>query len=144
MAPSVHAMYEVETVPDPDLIFLRVHKSQIDPDGAVIPRAFEEHGGGMSTNWAKYATPESTRQQVIKSQKEPKNYGVLSFVVGEVRQIEDTTVKHTPLPDNQSHTDVTGPGPKPQKPEKLSVYQTMVRAKLAGICNWCLHPAEGL
>jgi hypothetical protein len=66
-------MYEIEPIPDSDLIYLRVHKSQIDPDGVVIHRAFEEHGGGMSTNWAKYATPESTRQQVVANQKEPKN-----------------------------------------------------------------------
>ena len=131
-------MYEIEPIPDSDLIYLRVPKVYIDPDGVVIHRAFEEHDGGMSTNWAKYATPESTRQQVVANQKEPKNYGVLSFVAGEVRRIENTTVEHTPIfPDNRSHTDVTGPGPKTP-----IGYQTMVRVKLAGMCNWCLHPAE--
>ncbi len=140
-------MHKVEEIPDSDLIYLRVHKEQIDDDGAPIPRAFEEHGEGMSTNWARFATPESTRQEVLKNPKgakDPNNYGVVSFVVGEVRQIEDTTVKHSPLEENQAHTDVTGPGPRPQRPEKLSVYQTMVRAKLAAMCEWCLHPAESI
>lgn len=136
MAASLNAMYVVEPIPDADLLYFRVHKGLIDKQGDVIHRAFQERCGGMSTNWAKYATPEETREQVVKLQKEPTNYGVVSFVAGDVRSISEATVLHTPIyPDNRSHTDINGSGPQPP-----SEYHTMVRMKLARFYSWCLTP----
>src|SRR4051794_4913434 len=109
-------MYSPEAIPDADDLFLRVHRGHIK-EGQPIHRAFQEWGGGLSTNWAKYASAEETRDQVSRlfkpdkvTPKSPADYGVLSLVAGEVRQIESTTVEHTPVDENRAHTDIHGPG----------------------------------
>ena len=96
-----------------------------------MPRAYDEHGGGMSTNWNKYATAEQTRQQVANvlhpktgQPKNPADFAVLGFNAGRVREIPDVGVQHTPLPDNRAHTDVTGTSP------------AQARVKLGRIYSW--------
>ena len=99
---------------------MRVH-NMYRKNGSVAPGAFRDQGNGMSTNWAKYSTPESTQEQA----KIPSDNAVISFVVGEVRLIPSQSVVHTPdiERDNQAHTDVIG--------EK----DTEVRLKLKRIAN---------
>ena len=87
----------------------------------------------MSTNWNRYADAELTRQQVALlfhpatgQPKDPANYGVVEFVVEEIREIEDVEVIHTPKQENRAHTDVTGTN----SPE--------TRVKLGRIGDWAI------
>ncbi len=126
--------WPVEEIPDADSLFLRVHHANVK-DGRAIPRTYDEHDGGMSTNWSRYADAELTRQQaalVIHQKtgqpKDPANYGVLAFGVGDVREIEDVQVFHAPKRENRAHTDVTGTN----SPE--------ARVKLGRIGAWAILP----
>ena len=126
------AGWPVEHIPDVDSLFLRVHRLNVK-NGKPIPRAYDEHDGGMSTNWSRYADAELTRQQACLAlhpltgqPKNPVNYGVLEFNVGKVRAIESVEVTHTPRQDNRAHTDVTGTN----SPE--------TRVKLGRIGDWAI------
>ena len=94
----------VEDVPNEDHLYMRVHKNYWR--GRVLPGVFREHGGGMSTDWCKYSTPETTRSRARK----PSDNGVLSLPVGGVRSISGLSVMHTPDIEinNRAHTDVKG------------------------------------
>lgn len=129
-------MWAKEEIPDEDFLFLRVHKSLIRLDGTAAPRVFQCHGGGMSTNWSKYATPEKTRDEVSKWGKKPANYSVLALVAGEVRAIDGLEVEHTPdvENDNRAHTDVRGTGGDPPSGDEVRL-----RVKLGQLYSWVLH-----
>lgn len=125
--------YPAEPIPDADSLFLRIHRANIDSDGSPLPRTYDEHGGGMSTNWSKYADAELTRRQAADfihpktlKPKNPDDFGVLTFVVREVREIPKLVVTHTPLPINRAHTDVIGTG-TPQ-----------ARVRLGRIYSWAI------
>jgi hypothetical protein len=105
VADAVTPNWESEDIPDADRLFMRLHPDFIYEDGTPKPNGFRNHGGGMSTDWDKYSTPEQTR---ARTDKDPRTYAVIAMVVGEVRKIEGQEVKHTPLPDNRAHADVTG------------------------------------
>ncbi|HEX7478903.1 MAG TPA: hypothetical protein VF331_13945 [Polyangiales bacterium] len=111
-----------EEIPNAHTIFLRVHRSFIGPDGAPTPGAIKDHGGGMSTNWAKYCDAQAARQRA----KTPRDNGVLSFNVGTVRS-SPQTVEHTPTADDRSHTDVFG--------EKTAA----IRLRLLESFNWAIQ-----
>jgi hypothetical protein len=126
--------YPVEDIPDKDSLFLRVHRSIVKDGGSPMPVAYEEHDGGMSTNWSKYATAASTREQVAKMinrktglPRNPADYGILQFNVGQVRQIPKLAVLHAPQADNQAHTDVTGTN------------DAQARVKLGRIYAWAIQ-----
>lgn len=55
--------WESESIPDVDLLFMRVHKAVLSENGEPIPSSFRDHGGAMSTEWNKYSTPEETLDQ---------------------------------------------------------------------------------
>lgn len=112
--------WESEPIPDQDCIFMRVHKTW-HSNGDVSVGAFQNHNGGMSTNWAEYSTPEYTQEQA----RDPSKNAVISLVVGEVRDIPGQSVEHTPdiERNNRAHTDVYG-----EKDEE-------VRIKLKRIAN---------
>lgn len=76
----------------------------------------------MSTDWAKYSTPEESRNRANR----PEDNGVVEMRVGDVRAIPGLTVEHTPIPLNRSHTDVFGPK------------TTETRVLLGRICRWVL------
>lgn len=98
--------WPVEEIPDNDSVFLRVHKTwRKKSDGSIAPSAFKPHDGGMSTDWEKYSTAEETRQ---RGKPPVTNYAVVSLEVASVRKIDGLQVKHSPLIDNRSHSDVTG------------------------------------
>lgn len=99
-----------EQIPDKDVLYMRVHKQHVR-DGKLQPGAFRNQpkgdpNAGMSTDRAKYSTPEATRQRAKMS---ADNY-VVKLRVGAARAIPGQTVVHTPdeARNNRSHTDVFG------------------------------------
>jgi hypothetical protein len=82
----------------------------------------------MSTDWAKYSTPEETRHRA----RLPNDNGIVRMKAGDVRGVP-LQVAHTPelgrtgLQPNRAHTDVVG--------EKT----TEVRLKLFRLCEWVIR-----
>ena len=112
--------WPIEEIPDGDALYMRVHRQWFRPDGSIINACFRnrpDDSGGMSTDWARYSTPEETRQRA----RRPQDNAVVAMNVGQVRAIPGQTVQHSPifghsdLPDNRAHTDVFGS--KEQDPE---------------------------
>ena len=105
--------WQPEQIPDGDALFMRVHEHW-RRDGFVSPGVFKNHGGGMSTDWERYATPSQTRARA----KDPKKNGVISMIVGNVRELPGQRVEHTPDIEhrNRAHTDVFG-----EKDEEIRV-----------------------
>lgn len=97
----------IEEIPDDDFLLMRVHKNHISPEG-LMPIAFREHEGGMSTDWAKYSSAIQTRNRVVNYGKDPLNYGVVNLHVQKVRLLDNQSVIHRPIPENYSHTDIVG------------------------------------
>lgn len=98
--------FAVEFIPDADSLFRRAHRRQFYTSDEPTPGAFKREGsGGMSVNWAKYATAEETRRQAAQP---PENYGVLITTAGQVRAIDDLRVDHTPNDANRAHSDIIG------------------------------------
>lgn len=124
-------MWDIEEIPDSDLLFYRIHKSEFR-DGTVIPGAFKERGEGeergMSTNWNKYSTPDL----LINVATIPNDNAVVQFHVQKVREIGSLLVKHAPLPNNRSHSHIIGIPKKGQ-------LKTKVRAKLQEIYEWTIQ-----
>lgn len=81
---------------------MRVHRCNIS-NGLPAPGAFRPHGGGMSVDWSRYRNPEGT----LASARVEQDNGVVRLLTGGVRGIP-LDVTHTPIPENQAHTDVTG------------------------------------
>ncbi len=102
-------MWEIENIPNDNLLYYRVHHRDVDREGNLSPGAFRERDGGMSTDWNKYSTPEEAQQRA----RNPLDNGIVRFLVGDIRAIE-LMVKHDPLykPDqhifNRAHTNVIG------------------------------------
>jgi hypothetical protein len=105
VADAIDWNWDVEELPDPDLLYMRVHFTQIYEDGALKPGAFRDQGDSMSTDREKYSIPELTR---ARAQNNPMANAVVSMRVGAVREIPGQTVLHSPIPSNQAHTDVIG------------------------------------
>lgn len=102
---AVEEAWPIEDIPDPDLLFLRVHKSNVDRNGQLYAGAIAPHGGSMSTDWSRYSTPEESRQRA----KKPAENGVVEFAAGGARAV-GLTVIHAPDRErnNRAHTVVTG------------------------------------
>ena len=58
--PSDMTAWPVEDIPDGDKLFMRVHRNWC-PGGDLSPGVFRDHGGGMSTDWERYSTPQEAR-----------------------------------------------------------------------------------
>lgn len=116
--------WQVETIPDTDTLYMRAHKVHIDNQRNLAPGVFRDQGKGMSTDWHKYAMPQDTRNRA----KVPEDNAVISLNVGQVRNIP-LDVQHSPLPDNQAHTDVIGDKKQKYPPPG-------VRVKLSRIFEW--------
>ena len=130
---AVEQLWESEYIPGQDLLYMRIHQNWIDEDGEIIPGVFKDHGGGMSTDWQKYSTPDETR---ARTEKPTTEYAVISFVVTQVREIPDQTVIHTPLQEllNRAHTDIVGEKDKRKNPE--------ARVRFSRIFQWSLRMGE--
>jgi len=101
--------WEKEEIPDDDFLFMRVHRSFLDSEDKPIPGAFRNRpkvGGGMSTDWAKYSTPEDAWRRA----RVPEDNIVIRFIAGQVRRVPGRWIEHTPdrKRNNRAHTDVWG------------------------------------
>jgi hypothetical protein len=105
---------------------MRVHKQHI-LEGELTPGVFQDHGGGMSTNWTKYCV---TAEDCRAKAKSPVANGVLRFLAGPMRSVP-MELKHTPLPSDRSHVDVIG--------LKKS---TEVRLRMLSVVELLLLPTE--
>lgn len=104
---------------------MRIHAKTVR-DGAIMPFVFDH--ADLSSNWAKYANAEQTKDEARLVGKDPNNYGVVELNAGEVRSIPNQEVEHVPLDDNQAHTQING-----EKDEEA-------RLKLMGISDWVIDP----
>ena len=96
--------WPVETILDNDKLYMGIHKSWFYKDGEIMPGAFRDHEEGMSTEWSKYSTPDQTRQ----NRRIPSDNAIMAMQVGEVRDIPNQEVQHTPTTRIRAHTDVSG------------------------------------
>lgn len=119
-------MWPIETIPDEDKLFYRIHKNYIQ-DGQLIPGSFREKGEGMSTDWDKYSTPIDAKNRA----KVPADNGIVSFISGDIRRI-GLEVKHDPIcsPDeniyNRAHANIIG----------LSKNKEKLRLDLMELYHW--------
>jgi hypothetical protein len=126
--------WPVEAIPNADTLYVRVHRQWLR-DGHVLPGCFQnrpdEATGATSSDWAKYATPDETRQRA----RRPEMNAVVALNVGRVRTIPEQRVIHSPvqfdpeLPDNRAHTDVAGP--KESAPEVRRLFVRIATLVLA-------------
>jgi hypothetical protein len=137
-------MWPVETIPDPDSLFLRVHKSKCNrkDSSEISPNMFAPKGAGLSVDWSKYSTSTESRNRA----RNPVENGILSLVSGEVRSvtgIED--VRHDPLQEgvegvapNRSHSIIEGLHEGMQGPERARIrYELCKQAQARG---WLILP----
>lgn len=130
LADEMSTGWSIEPIPDEHYLFLRVHKSDIDPDnGEPIPRAFRNQPKGslgMSTDWERYAIAADTQR---RGRKSPEEYAVVKFVAGNARAIPGQSVVHEPTyPINQAHTEVFGEKGTTEVREKfMQIYEPEIR-----------------
>lgn len=119
--------WPVEEIPDEHHLYMRVHRTQLDPDGEPFPHAFKNQPtveDGMSTDWDKYATPVDTQRGARKPAEE---YAVIRLPVGATRKIPHQTVTHEPLAENRAHTEVFGEKKLTEVRERfMQVYKTVI------------------
>lgn len=126
----VMAEWPVESIPDGDVVYCRVHRAYVS-DGEVKPAAFKFRDGEISTDWERYSTPAETQSRA----RRPAENAVVSLIAGLVRGIP-LTVVHSPVqacdsePGNRAHTSVLGDG----SPES--------RVKLHDLLSWELRLPE--
>ncbi|MCL4296133.1 MAG: hypothetical protein KJ077_10415 [Anaerolineae bacterium] len=118
-------MYRVEDILNDDKLYYRIHAMYVR-DGDLIPGAFCERGDGMSTDWEKYSTPEQSRQ---RANSNPQQNGIVSFIVGPLRNELNLEVIHKPSDDNRAHSLVKGKEVKIQ-------HNTEARLKLLSLLQW--------
>lgn len=120
--------FPVEEIPHTDCVFYRVHRNDTR-NGEPIPGAFRNVGERMSADWEKYSTASQSRQRA----KAPIVVGIVSLLVGAVREIESLSVQHVPEhPANRAHTEVFGKK------------DAEVRLKLLRIYEWKIKPDDPL
>ena len=108
--------WPVEEIPDEHNLYRAVHRQWVKPD-SVEPAAFRDDR--MSVDWAKYSTPQESRAR----RKKPEDNAVVQLVAGQVRNVPSQEVEHTPIAENQSHSEVVG-----KKSDR-------VRTELSRICE---------
>ncbi len=122
--------WHVESIPDNDFLFRRVHKHHVKKNGDIaISIVFEKDKESISTDWSNYSTPQETKDRVkcFPIPKDPQNYGVINMKVLKVRNIEGQSVEHSPLNENRAHTDIKG---------KKSVKEIV---QFSRIYDWSIH-----
>ncbi|SDE80930.1 hypothetical protein SAMN05216464_109277 [Mucilaginibacter pineti] len=96
-------IYETESIDNNETLYYKVHKQYII-SSKVIPNAFQTKGDGMSTDWARYCTPEETRLRNGIA----KDNAIVSLHVGEVRIERNLEVVHKPEDFNRAHSLIKG------------------------------------
>ena len=150
--------WQIESILDSDTLCFRIHKQNVFDNATlkniIRPRAFcntPANGSNMSTDWAKYATPQQTLDHVAKQYKTGKSefknkddFGVVSFSVAKIKEIDNNhRILHDPIqnipeilgnPNNRAHAIVDGKisGDKEDSLE--------VRALFAENATWELLP----
>lgn len=109
---------KIEFIPNSDLIYRRIHKVFFR-DGEIAAGAFSPYNGSISVDWSKYSSPKESldRCKIISDN------GILSLLVGSVRELGEVDVIHSPSKNNKSHS-------------KLTESNTELRLKLTDICKW--------
>lgn len=121
-------LWEVENISDECLdsvVYMRVHKNNIDSDGNPTPGAFRNHASdnGMSMEWARYCTPHETAARA----RIPAENKVLKFHVRDLQNAElQQRLSHCPtlFPQNRAHANLFG------------TKSAEVRIKLRRIASW--------
>lgn len=145
--------WPIEEIPDSDTVYMRVlaiHTTEVG--GRLVPTspAIRNHGDqsgpdGMSTDWDRYATADSTRRG--SPRRPASDYGVVSFSVVGVRAIPGQTVIQSPinhdpaapdLPNNRAHTDVFGPKSKGDVADKILLVEISNRFRV--LACWQIRP----
>lgn len=125
VAGKINTAWPIETIPDDNYLFLRVHKADIDDEGEPFPRAFRNQpkgSPGMSTDWQKYSTSAETQR---RGRKPPEEYAVVRLLTGETRAIPGQQVIHEPdtKTNNQAHTEVFGDKTTEVRERFMQIYQ---------------------
>lgn len=121
-------MWPKEDIPDTDLLFMRVHIKTYAAKGKLSLGAFQNHDGGMSTDWNKYATPTETRS---RGRRPADEYAVVQMQAGKIRAVPGQVVEHNPIyPTNRAHTEVFG-----EKDEEA-------RVLLNRCATWVIFPSQ--
>lgn len=124
---------EIMNIPDGDNVYMRVHHQNIILENnkkVILPIAFDIKGdGGLSVNWDKFSSPESTQSGARK----PQSNNVISMKVEKIRKLDSALdVKHVPLDDNYSHSEIFNIPPR--KPNGMKV-----RVQLMDLSKWVLE-----
>jgi len=148
--------WPVESIPNPDSLYMRVHKNEVTAEGEPKVGVFRNRPNpeepnrppAMSTDWSKHSSPLETRNRAHNSL--PSENGVISLRVGRVRRIDLQQVDHTPqfrepeaatAPNNRAHTDVAGPkSPKEATSPEERVLVVRVRFEFSEAYSWELRP----
>jgi hypothetical protein len=165
LADAVTCPWPAENIPDADSLFKRVRRTEVADDGWPKLNVFVNRGStdlpdvrpGLSTDWSKYSTPEQTRARSRRAA--PEEYGVIFFIVGDVRELPFQEVEHTPVcrdpeladdPNNRAHTDIFGPKTRAELAAIISDDEAEargqsleIRAELHLMCNWLIPPPSG-
>lgn len=96
--------WPIETIPNSAYLFQRVHKNHALGKTLTFGLIFQNHYGGMSVDWDKYASCEETQN---RGGQLAENYGVIKLKTGDVREIESQSVEHIPT-KNRAHSAVVG------------------------------------
>jgi hypothetical protein len=136
VANEINSLWEKEPISDDALLYMRVHKNNLDSNGEPIPGAFRNQPtrvDGMSTDWNKYSTPEECQARA----RTPEVNAVIVLPVAEVRKIADQKVEHTPIYSplseppvlNRAHTDVFGEKSTETRFQFMRIYSLAIKLK---------------
>ena len=89
-----------EEIADDDLLYRRVFRGHIDPDGRVNPGAFAEPSGYLSVDLARLTTAEETAAR----SKAERPMGVAGILARHPREL-DYEVRHDPNPAEEAEND---------------------------------------
>jgi hypothetical protein len=122
--------WQKEDIPDPHLLYMRVHRNNVNKFGEPNTVALKDHAPpdgskqpSLSVDWCRYSSPEETQGRT----GQPEKYGVVRMVAGVVREIQGLTVEHDPLAENRAHSEIYG-NKKDQE----------VRVLLTRACDWVI------
>ncbi len=122
-------MWDIEDIPNTEFLYMRINIVWME-NGEPTPAAFRVRKGdvGMSTDWARYSTPEQTRD---RAKKNPNDNAIIAMEVGAVREIPGQTVRHDPIDEeqekNRAHTLVIGEKTTEVRAKFLKIYRMILQ-----------------
>ena len=124
--------WPVETIPDEDAVYRRVHKALLDVEDPdfIPPAAFRVIEDEISVEWEKYASAD----EALRHAHDPLANGLLELQASSIRETGSLDIKHAPLPDNRAHSNIVGfHGLQKSKLTKL-------RLQLSMKARWIIKP----